>query len=174
MESGMNMEEEIRELKEHMYSLLTIDEDNDNIKMVQNMGVSLSNAIKKDGVVINQFQSLSIKKTVNIAVRCLRIVDKMIEQAITAQPVIEQPVITQQLTNQPRILLEAPKNVEEEFLNHYLREKCTLKEFKKKVTALYVKRAIESSPTKKEAADFLDVQRAYISKITNKHDDDGE
>lgn len=74
-----------------------IFQDNSNIQATQQMGINLSNAVKKDGIVIIQNQNVEIfSKMMPLMVKALKICDLIdtpkINQVIEIQKVLPPPI----------------------------------------------------------------------------------
>jgi hypothetical protein len=76
---------ELMELRKKLYEILTADQEHDDrqINATQQMGVSLSNTIKKDGVMIIQMQNVVSKTVIKHVTEALKLLDAMeLEQRI--------------------------------------------------------------------------------------------
>lgn len=112
-----------------LYDILTADEETSpNVQATQNMGVALTNTLKKEGVTILQMQSV-VNKTVLAKVTAgLRLLDGMQLQIDgNQQPTIEL---------KPRTL--------EDVIGEKLAEGYSLKDFIEMITGMYVNAAIET------------------------------
>jgi hypothetical protein len=141
------MNPKLAELRESIYDLMVVDEDTNDVKAVQNLGVSLANT-KDRSIVVNQFQSVIIKKTINTAIKCLRIVDGLME---------------------PTVTLLTP-NVNSEKLQLNLLEDAAgrgigLSDFKSLAGEVYAMWILENSKNKTEAADRLQINRTYLARV---------
>ena len=77
------MHDKIHDLKSALYELIEEvaagatkeNANNADVQLQQNMGVNLSNAIKRDGVNIIQIQSMQINRIIPKIIDCLKIID---------------------------------------------------------------------------------------------------
>ena len=134
----------IAELKNLLYDTLTLDNEEskiENISQNQQMGVSLTKAISKEGVNIIQMpiQSIVSRNIIVNLVAALKIIDDIPLESTLAK----------QITNMAM-------------------EGLSLEEFQQKMKAMYVCEVIKQSKNGTEAAQKLDIQRTYLSRLKNK------
>jgi hypothetical protein len=126
-----------------------------DVTATQQMGVQMSNAVKREGVVIIQNQNVEVyARIMPSMVRALRLCDSF-------EPVVE-------ITHEPLQLPEArdyetilDRACEWLFVNGYKWEKAQ-EIFKEN----YLSYVVGQFKTKREAAEFLGVGATYLSKMT--------
>lgn len=150
----------INDLKQLLFSILESAYQTSDITATQQMGVNMSNAVKREGVVIIQNQNVEVyARIVPAVVKAIKMCDAIQQEPpplISYQP---EPIVDAipQLDD-PDPLEKACEWMfkrgykweiaQDAFRNHYL--SCVVDQFK----------------TKREAAEFLGVGSTYLSKLT--------
>lgn len=147
-----------RDIKSKLYDLLAIaccekEEDNGD-KITQNLGISMTNAVRKGGVINIINQSITIQRIVPKVIEIMRSVDAL----EYVEPLeIEHP--------KAEILqIEHLQDPVEEMCEFYFKEKYTWKEFREATKLRYFDYVRRNTDSNREAARFLNVGRSYISK----------
>lgn len=147
--------------------LLQIIEDSfqqePNIQATQQMGVNISNAVKKDGVVIIQNQNLEIyARIMPLMVKALRTCDILEAQQKTI--VIEK----KELPPPEPILLPEETDTDpiEDCCSWFFENNIKYTDMLDLMKKRYLDYVVGKTATKKEAAQRLDIGATYLSKLT--------
>lgn len=147
------MNEQVRrKLRNALYDILTgsVDQQNEGT-VIQNMGLNLSNAVRKDGVNIIALQSANIHRiTVNVT-EALKILDQVETVEQLPEPIEVEPVIDHD--NIHRIV------------ETNLFEGIKLDQFLEWVAGVYVAEAMRQYGTKAEVQRRLGVNYQRLKKI---------
>ena len=135
-----------------------------DVTATQQMGVQMSNAVKRDGVVIIQNQNVEVYARIMPAmVRALRLCDSF-------EPVVEiahEPLqIAQQ---QPRINADVDDDdadAIEKVCRWFFYNECKWEAARETFKDRYISYVVNHFKTKREAAEFLGVNPTYLSKLT--------
>lgn len=139
-------------LKNLLYDTLAADDEEStstDITASQNLGVSLTNAIKKDGVQIFQLQSVVSKKVTNNIVKSLKIVDKLQDQE-------RLPVSTSKELTMDHVI---------QVIEWLASKKLPLKKFDKLMRGLYVTKVLSDCDNGALAAELLEVSGSQVHKL---------
>ena len=154
----------IADMKELIMEIIsTTVQEPTNIQATQQMGVSLSNAVKREGVVIIQNQNVEvISRIVPSLVNMLRMCDSL-EKQLHHEPVMIQhePVITQHQ------LVEDPVNSCCEWM---FENNIKFKDMQEIMKSRYLEYVISQYDTKAKAARKLGIGSTYLSKLTRTGD----
>jgi uncharacterized Ntn-hydrolase superfamily protein len=75
--------QQLKLIREKLYNILTAGNDTQgDVKAVQNMGVALSNPIKKEGVNIIQLQSVVNNQVIHYVTEALKLIDEIMMDSI--------------------------------------------------------------------------------------------
>lgn len=142
---------EVDKLRCVLYDLLTGSVENDDAPNVtQNMGIALTNAMRKDGVNIVAVQSVNIRKIALKVTEALRVLDH-------ARPVeVVEAQVVEDHDSLPAII-EANLN-----------EGVTLDDFLDFVATAYVSAAMERERTKKAVTEKLAITYSRLQKTMGK------
>lgn len=129
-----------------------------DITATQQMGVQLSNAVKREGVVIIQNQNVEVlSHIVPLITKGIRLCD---EQSIT-------------ITQEPKeeiLEIEAPGveslNPLEDVCKYFYQRETKWQDMQDTMKTHYMQYVISKFQTKKKAAEFLDIQTTYLCKLT--------
>lgn len=133
-------------LRNILYEILTAeDEGPSSINATQQMGVSLSNAVKKDGVMIVQLQSVVNKVIVKKVVEALTLLDGPTDE-VEALPY--------------------PETVDQ-FLDRHLEEGYSLVEIKKLISRMYAQAAVEKYDFTGSTCRRLGIRPTTMRRLTN-------
>lgn len=125
---------ELIEVRKKLYDILTADADpqgDSPIKATQNMGVAMSNAIKKEGVTIIQMQNVVSKTVIHHVTEALRLLDTMeLEQRLGE---IEEAEAVEEV---PQI--EDTRATVEDFFDAAIQTGMSLDDLCKKVGGMYL------------------------------------
>jgi len=150
------------EMKAILLEILEMAFQAPDINATQQLGVQLSNAVKRDGVVIIQNQNVEVyAKIMPSMVKALRLCDSF-----------EPPVA---ITYEPSKLPEVSDKDENEnkepiqlVCEWFFKNKYKWKLMQDTINSSYLLYVISQFKTKKEAAEFLDVGATYLCKLTPK------
>lgn len=135
-----------------------------NIQATQQMGVNLSNAVKREGVVIIQNQNVEIfSKMMPLMVKALKICDLIeshkINQIIEVPKVLPPPI-------------EEDADPIDDCCNWLYENKLKWTAMQDLMKARYLEFVIGKFKTKNEAAKWLGVGSTYLCKLSNKKPDE--
>lgn len=152
------MNEIIRQkIRNALYDILTgsADQQSDG-SVVQNMGLNLSNAVRKDGVNIIALQSANIHRVTVTVTQALKLLDQDQIETIEALP---EPVVVE--------AIQAPVDHDNIYriVETNLFDQVSLDDFITWITALYVKEAKKHCITKTELQRKLGVTYQRLKKI---------
>lgn len=121
--------ERVQSMREAVYSILTRanDQSPSDVALTQNNAVSLTNAVKKDGVTIINNQSVVVQNITLAAIDMLREIDGFPLANQVAEAEIEAEADEK----------ESPYNGATEFLEECLHKRLTLRQVTEKITDLY-------------------------------------
>jgi len=151
--------EKIKKLKEILYNTLILDHTQgaDQNTITQNLSVSMTNAVKKNGINIFQIQSVVQNKIIVNIVNALKVVDEIQEEMIENVTPIDSTYL----------LDRKIKQLEE----HIKKTDLSLKDFIHKARKIYIEYALDNHKTKTAAAKRLEIQRTYIPKVLKEDKD---
>ena len=164
------IEENLARLKETMYEIITTDNNpsqgSGEVKATQNMGLALSNSVKKDGVNIIQVQQVDNRQIINKTIEALRVIDDL-QKAFSEQDMtyIEAEVVPL-IEEKPEVDLIEYSNSIDVAWEHSM----SLGDFISQMKKAYIVKAIDSTGSTKEAADKLKISRTYISRLKREMD----
>lgn len=124
---------ELVELRKKLYDILTADQEQEDrqINATQQMGVNLSNAIKKDGVTIIQMQNVVSKTVIKHVTEALKMLDSMeLEQKIIDITPVDE--------NIPQIEEKEWEPTIRDFLNEAVEARIPLDMLCKRVGGMYL------------------------------------
>ena len=142
----------IPEIKSLLLEILESAFQGNDILATQQMGVNLTNAVKRDGVVIIQNQNVEVYKNIMPAmVKALRLCDAIdIEQNVEPIKQLAAPV--------ENPILECCK--------YFYENEVGWQEMQDAMKSRYMQYVIDRSKTKVEAAKFLKVGATYLCKLS--------
>jgi len=147
------------EMKAILLEILEMAFQPADVTATQQMGVNMSNAVKRDGVVIIQNQNVEVyARIMPSMVKALRLCDSF-EPAVAIAyepPKLEQgPIVDAEYSNPVDAVCEwmYSKAINWERANELIRES-------------YLRYVCNHFKTKREAAEFLGVGATYLSKLT--------
>jgi hypothetical protein len=149
--------------------LLQIIEDSfqqePNIQATQQMGINMSNAVKKDGVVIIQNQNVEIySKIIPSLVKALKMCDALQEinrSIVYKEPIEIEPPI--EIQKSPVAIDSDPVN---DFCSWMFEHNLKWSEMQDLVKSRYLEFILTKFSTKNEAAKWLGVGGTYLCKLT--------
>jgi len=157
------MNSELVELKELMYDTLTLEESNatdeKSIAAHQNMGVQLTNAVKKEGVTIVQMQNVINKQVTINLVKALKLIDKLQDNSNTIEISSGKA-------------LQIDDNVIKCVLDYLINEVSTLKEFDLRMRQLLVENLSSKGMSNRAISKRLDCHPATVKKMKVGLEDD--
>jgi hypothetical protein len=129
----------IEEVKQLLYEIIATGDDDEeqSIKAVQQMGVSMSNAVLKNGVNILQLQNITQKKVINKAVKCLQILDAHAHEAAYPQLPMDRAIPL--IINDPNAEMLTPDEAFRNFIRAEVNDEVPAEAFIYRVLQLYVK-----------------------------------
>lgn len=146
------------EMKAILLEILEMAFQTPDINASQQLGVQLSNAVKRDGVVIIQNQNVEVyAKIMPSMVKALRLCDSF-EPAVA---IAHEPLQITDVKVESKSAIEII--CEWLFQNNYKWEAM-----QDLIKMSYITYVISQFKTKKEAAEFLDVGSTYLSKLSAK------
>ncbi|RLC88886.1 MAG: hypothetical protein DRJ03_01205 [Chloroflexi bacterium] len=160
------LDSDIINLKECLYDILMAEEEKpDNtpdINAIQNLGVSMTRAVQKDGVNIFQLQSVrSHKVTLNV-VKALKLLDNA--SAPPAPVLLEAPPEEEKVD----VVFEKEKALRM-LLVDWADSRTSLNTVLESIKQLYITEVTRRYETQAEAARHLGVSRGYIGQLQNKY-----
>lgn len=120
------------EIRQKLYDILTADDEDrpSPINATQNMGVAMSNAIKKEGVTIIQMQNVVSKTIIHHVTEALRLLDTMeLEQRIIEVEEAEVDEVPQ---------IEDTRATVEDFFNVAIDSGLSLDDLCKRIGGMYL------------------------------------
>ena len=153
MQSMYDMKLLLLEILENAFSI-------DNIQATQQMGVNMSNAVKRDGMVIIQNQNVEVyARIMPNMVKALKLCDALEHQVeIKAIP---QPTVQSLIGNNE----EDPDPINE-CCSWMFENNINWEDMQDLMKRRYAEYVVPKFKTKKEAAKFLNVGSTYLSRIT--------
>ena len=143
------------EMKSILLEILEMAFQTPDINATQQLGVQLSNTVKRDGVVIIQNQNVEVyAKIMPSMVKALRLCDSF--------EVINEPL---QIEN---VKVEDAREPLQIICEWFFSNKYKWKDMQETINTSYLSYLVNQFHTKKEAADFLNVGSTYLSKLTPK------
>jgi hypothetical protein len=129
----------IEEVKQLLYEIIATGDDDEeqSIKAVQQMGVSISNAVLKNGVNILQLQNITQKKVINKAVKALQILDAHAHEAAYPQLSMEHRVPL--IVSEPNEEMLTPDEAFRNFIRAEVNDEVPAETFIYRVLQLYAK-----------------------------------
>jgi hypothetical protein len=158
--TGGNTAQSLSAIKEILFDLLSDSvKDTSNVTAQQNLGVQLSNAVKKEGVVIIQNQNVEVLNVIiPKVIQALRIIDS-VNQLPDCGPVV--------IEHEPESFMD----VETAYLEHMFKNNWKWDMVFATFKMAYVKHVVNHFETQKDAADHLGIQASYLSKLLKEKDD---
>lgn len=132
----------MEEVKQILFEIITSggdDEEDQSIKAVQQMGVSLTNAVAKNGVNIIQVQSIVQKKVIEKAVKALQIINSREHEY--AYPRIARDDRVPLIVNQDQDM--TPDKAFRDFVRAEINDEVLAESFIYRCLQLYINYAIE-------------------------------
>ena len=143
------------EMKSILLEILEMAFQTPDINATQQLGVQLSNAVKRDGVVIIQNQNVEVyAKIMPSMVKALRLCDSF--------EVINEPLKIE------NVKVEDAREPLQLICEWFFQNKYKWKDMQETINTSYLAYVVNQFHTKKEAADFLNVGSTYLSKLTPK------
>lgn len=137
-------------------------QDNTNVQATQQMGVQLSNTVKREGVFIIQNQNVEIfSKMMPLMVKAIKICD-MLEQE---PKYIEHPETEQRQLPPP---IKSDEEILYECCDMFYQKKYSWVKMQDTIKESYLTYVTGKFKTKNEAAKWLGVGSTYLSKLTKK------
>lgn len=136
------------QVKNVLYEILTddgTDTDEGAVKATQNMGVSVTNSMKKSGINIIQMQSVVNKKVVNKVVKALSLIDDIKNHSPAKADIQIETIFA--------------------VIEWLADQNLTLNEFLTGMKRAYVEAIVNRHDTRTEAAKVLGIQRTYLSRL---------
>lgn len=147
------------ELKDVLLSMLESAFPTTDIVATQQMGINMSNSVKRDGVVIIQNQNVEIyARIMPPLVKALKLCD-----SFELPPVIECQSVLKQITPQT----EDDTDPIDECCAWLYENSIGWEDMQELMKARYAVYVTSKFPTSNEAAKFLDIGSTYLSKITS-------
>jgi hypothetical protein len=152
------------EVKELLFEIITTGENAEqSIKAVQQLGVSITNAVAKNGVNIIQLQNVVQTKVIKNAVKCLQLMDGY-KQTYPALPMERRtPII---VGNQSEEVLK-PDEAFKNFVRADLNDQLTLEQFLNRVIKIYLTHALEKYGDKQIAAEKIGIKVNTFDRLHN-------
>jgi hypothetical protein len=150
--------------KQLLYEIITTGENAEqNIKAVQQLGVSITNAVAKNGVNIIQLQNVVQNKVIKNAVKCLRLLDARKDE-FSALPMERRlPIIIDNKNEEVLNPDEAFKN----FIKADLNDGLTLEHFLNRVIKMFLSHALQMYGDEKIAAEKVGVPFETFARLHN-------
>ena len=143
------------EMKSILLEILEMAFQAPDINATQQLGVQLSNTIKRNGVVIIQNQNVEVyAKIMPSMVKALRLCDSF--------EVINEPLKIE------NVKVEDAREPLQLICEWFFQNKYKWKDMQETINTSYLAYVVNQFHTKKEAADFLNVGSTYLSKLTPK------
>ena len=130
----------------------------------QDMRVAMTKTVQKDSnIIFLQHASIHIEKIVNSAVDGLRLIDGMAHAQLLQPPPIEIKALPAP---------EEEKDTDPIYAacSFFAARSLGLKEAQELIRQKYVEFIVQKHGTRKDAAEFLKIQRTYLSRLTNQMD----
>ena len=146
----------IADLKQLLFSILESAYQTPDISATQQMGVNMSNAVKKDGVVIIQNQNVEVyAKVIPAVVKALKMCD------------LVQQEKTHMISYQPESVIEhQPVNAVAECCEYFYNNGIRWEVMQHIMKTRYLEYVTGKFTTKKQAAEWLGIGPTYLSKLT--------
>ena len=161
---------EVSQMKDLLLEILTDAYQVPDIQATQNMGVSMTNSMKREGVTIIQNQSVEVlARIMSPLVRAIKPCDVLsLKQETVVLPSLPPPA--------PEPLqIEAPTKEPVEAFCEWLYDRRTKwKEMQNITKEAYKAYVISRHKTKADAAKWLGIQVTYLSKISKGKEKDDE
>jgi fumarylacetoacetate (FAA) hydrolase family protein len=147
------------EMRELLLGILEAAFSPGDVTATQQMGVQMTNSVKKDGVVIIQNQNVEVyARIMPSMVKAIRLCDSIIEPKYTVDAIEHAPI---QIEHKPVDPIE-------ECCRHMYDEKMDWKEMQELIKVRYLEYVISQHETKTAAAKWLGVGPTYLCKMTTK------
>lgn len=145
------------EMRELLLGILEAAFNQGDVTATQQMGVSMSNSVKKDGVVIIQNQNVEVyARIMPSMVKAIRLCDSMTIPAQIVEVIDQTPIQIEHTAVDPI----------EECCRHMYDEKMDWQEMQELMKARYLEYVIGRHETKTAAAKWLGVGPTYLCKMT--------
>lgn len=148
----------LEKVKSILYDVLTADDNGQNnlepvIKATQNMGVTVSSAVMKNGVNVFQLQNVVHQKVIKNVVEALRVIDR-----IDSLPIPVEPLLIQESSS------EYQKTLEEE-IEEALDNEVSYSSFIKEIGQQFIFAAIKRHDVLKEAAIAIKISYSKLMQV---------
>lgn len=154
------MNSSLMELKSILFSILEESFKQSDVTATQQMGVNLSNSIRKDGVVIIQNQNVEVyARIVPNIVKSIKLCDLINENRVLIPEKTETIDITEVVDNDDTDPIK-------ECCEWLFENKIGWIEMQELMRKRYMNHVISQFKTKADAAKFLKVGSTYLSKLT--------
>jgi hypothetical protein len=152
------------EVKRLLYEIITTGEDAEqSIQAVQQMGVSITNAVSKRGINIIQLQNVVQAKVIQNAVKCLQLIDEQKQHYARLPMERRLPIIIDNKNEDILLPDEAFKN----FIRADLNEGLTLEHFLNRVIKIFLSHALLMYGDEKIAAEKVGISHETFIKLHN-------
>lgn len=157
----------IKDIKEQLYELMLIAcdsvPDNGDTKVSQNLGIAMSNAVKKGGVVNIISQNITFQKVIPKIVEIVKGVDELEYAEVEYQ---------EQVLQIEHKKVEALPDPVEECCKFFYEQRFQWKEFRDTMRMRYMDYVRKQCKTNQEAARFLNVHNSYVTKNVREAQDE--
>lgn len=131
-----------------------------DVSATQQMGVQLSNAVKREGVVIIQNQNVEVMARIGPSVlkvirMCEEIADRRLEPLVLEAP------------RQPEVLPMASENPVRAACEYFFERGTKWEEMQDTMRTHYINYVVDHCGTRREAAEMMGVGPTYLSKMLN-------
>ena len=158
----------MNEMKELLLEILENVFKAPDITATQQMGVSLSNSLKREGVVIIQNQNVEVlSHIVPLITKGLRLCDPVVQ--ITYPPT---EIIKGETEGNPEILQIESLSPLEDACKYFYQRETKWQDMQTAMRDAYMSYVLSRFPTKTKAAKFLGVGPAYLSKLTSEKEEE--
>jgi hypothetical protein len=150
--------------KQLLYEIITTGENAEqSIKAVQQLGVSITNAVAKNGVNIIQLQNVVQNKVIKNAVKVLQLLDERKHHAAALPMERRLPIIVDNKSEEVLTSDEAFKN----FIKGDLNDGLTLEHFLNRVIKMFLGHALQMYGDEKIAAEKIGITHKTFARLHN-------
>lgn len=157
----------IKDIKEKLYELMLVavnsDSENGDTKISQKLGIAMTNAVAKGGVINLINQNISFQKVIPKIVEIVREVDRLEYEEvelISKTPLIEFKEV------------KALPDPVEDCCKFFYEQRFQWKEFRDTMRMRYMDYVRKQCKTNQEAARFLNVHNSYVTKNVREAQDE--